>query len=206
LRQGVVTTPADSLDWQRVARWAAAIVADDPAEVREVFAAAGARGPELRWNPALDSLETPQHRFLLRYWGDLRGAQRWPAHDQIDAIELRPALGYVNLLEAIGDGRDFRYRVFGSAIASVSGFDLTGRLSSTLYASPYIVEFGVAAYRAARHRGEVLSTEHGPPATAYTASWHRLVLPFGDDRGEIARLLVGMVPMTHGGKPVMPRL
>jgi hypothetical protein len=206
LRGDAVTTPAQSLDWQRIERWTAAIVADAPAEVREVFAAAGARGPELRWKPPLDSLDTPQHRFLLRYWDDLRGTRAWPLVDEIDAIELRSALGYVNLLEAVEDGRDFRYRVFGSVIASVSGFDLTGQLTSTPYASPYIVEFGVAAFRAARQRGEVLSTQHGPPATVYTASWHRLVLPFGDEHGEVTRLLVGMVPMTHDGKPVIPRL
>jgi hypothetical protein len=205
-RRDAVTRPAEPLDWQRIERWTTAIVAGAPAEVREVFAAAGARGPELRWNPPLDSLETPQHRFLRRYWDDLRGGRQWPQAEEIDAIELKPALGYVNLLDAIEDGHDFRYRVFGSVIASVSGIDLTGRLASTPYASPYIVEFGIAAFRAARRRGEVLSTEHGPPATVYTASWHRLVLPFGDDRGEVTRLLVGMVPMTHDGKPVIPRL
>ncbi len=202
----MTAAPADPLDWQRVERWAAAIAADNPAEMREVFAAAGARGPELRWGPSVDSLGAPQHQFLLRYWSDLRGARRMPHVNEIDAMEMRPALGYVNLLEAVEDGRDFRYRVFGSTVASVSGFDLTGQLASQLKASPYIVEFGVAVYRAARRRGEVLVTEHGPPTAVYTSSWHRLVLPFGDDRGEAARLLVGMVPMTHDGRPVIPRL
>ncbi len=198
-----VPTP---LDWERVERWAAAIAGDAPAEVREVFAAAGARGPELRWNPPVESLDTPQHRFLLRYWSDLRGKRRLPHRNEIDAMELRPALGFINLLETVEGGRDFRYRVFGSVVAAVSGFDLTGQLTSELKASPYIVEFGVALYRAAQRRGEVLSTLHGPPAAVYTSTWHRLVLPFGDDQGAVVRLLAGVVPMTHDGKPVIPRL
>lgn len=202
----MTSTPAASLDWQRIERWAAAIAGGDATAVREVFAAAGARGPELCWHPPPERLVTPQHRFLLRYWSDLRGSRLQPHLSEIDAMEMRPALGYVNLLETVDDGRDFRYRVFGSVVAAVSGFDLTGQLVSRLRASAYIVEFTLAVFRAAQRRGEPLFTEHGPPATDHTSSWHRLVLPFGNDRGDIARLLVGMVPMTHDGKPAALRL
>lgn len=202
----MTTASAAPLDWQRVERWAAAIAAEDPAELRAVFAAAGARGPELRWNPPIDDLGIPQHRFLLRYWSDLRGERHLPHRGAIDPIEMRPALGFISLLEPVEDGRDFRYRVFGSVIAAVSGFDLTGQHASRIKASPYMVEFHLAVFRAARRRGEVLSTEHGPPAATYTATWHRLVLPFADDGGDVARLLVGTVPMTQDGKPVIPRL
>jgi hypothetical protein len=198
--------PDARLDWQRVERWAAAIVAGDTAEVREAFAAAGARGPELRWDPPVESLSTPQHRFLLRYWNDLRGMRALPHRRGIDAIELRAALGYIHLLEPVEDGRDFRYRVFGTVVAAVSGFDLTGQRASSMKASAYIVEFALAVFRAARRRGEPVLTEHGPPAAIYTSTWHRLVLPFADDHGEVTRLLVGMVPMTFDGKPIAPRL
>jgi hypothetical protein len=194
------------LDWQRIERWAAAITAGDCAEIRQVFAVAGARGPELRWDPPVESLATPQLRFLLRYWNDLRGIRALPHMRGIDAIELRAALGYINLLEPVDHGRDFRYRVFGTVVAAVSGFDLTGQLASRLKASAYIVEFGLAVFRAVRRRGEPLLTEHGPPATLYTATWHRLVLPFADDHGEVVRLLSGNVPMTFDGKPIAPRL
>jgi len=202
----VAPAPAASLDRQRVERWTATILTGDTAPLRETFAAAGARGPGLRWRPAPESLAAPQHRFLLRYWSDLRGERPLPHLRQIDAIEMRPALGYVNLLETLGGGDDFRYRVFGSVVAAVSGFDLTGHLASRLWASPYIVEFALAALRAVHRRGEPLFTEHGPPTTEYTSTWHRLVLPFGDDRGAIARLLVGMVPMTQDGRPAGLRL
>jgi hypothetical protein len=199
-------TPDASLDWQRVARWAAEIAAGEIGGVREVFAAHGARGPTLRWQPPVTTLAAQQHRFLLRYWHDLRGARRMPAARAIDAVEMRPALGYVNLVDAIEGGRDFRYRVFGSIIAAVSGFDMTGQLASALKASPYIVEFSLAALRAGLARGEPLFTEHGPPTAVYTATWHRLVLPLAGENGEVTRLLIGMVPMAHDGKPVALRL
>lgn len=198
--------PDARLDWQRVERWAAAIAAGEAAGLRDVFAAAGARGPELRWDPPVESLATPQHRFLLRYWSDLRGTRPLPHMREIDAVEMRPALGYVNLLEPVENGRDFRYRVFGTVVAAVSGFDLTGQLASGLKASAYIVEFGLAAFRAVQRRAEPLFTEHGPPAAVYTSTWHRLVLPFGNDRGEVVRLIVCAVPVTHDGKPLVQRL
>lgn len=198
--------PAASLDWPRIEQWAQEIAAGEPVSLRQTFAAQGARGPALHWQPGIEALPAQQHRFLLRYWDDLRGERPLPLRSEIDAVEMRPALGYVNLVDAVEDGRDFRYRVFGSVIASVSGFDMTGQLASTLKASAYITEFSLAALRAAFRRREPLYTEHGPPATVYTATWHRLVLPLADADGGAMRFLIGMVPMTHDGKPVAPRL
>jgi hypothetical protein len=197
---------ASPLDWPRVGRWAADIAAGETGRLREVFAGFGARGPSLNWRPPVAALAAQQLRFLLRYWDDLRGARPMPAMNDIDATEMRPALGYVNLVDAVEDGRDFRYRVFGSIVAAVSGFDMTGRLASELKASSYIVEFGLAAYRAVRERGEPLFSEHGPPAAVYTATWHRLALPLAGAEGDVARLLVGAVPMARDGTPVALRL
>jgi hypothetical protein len=166
----------------------------------------GARGPTLTWRPRVAALAAQQHRFLLRYWEDLRGTQPMPDAAKIDAVEMRPALGYINLIDPVEGGRDFRYRLFGSIVAAVSDFDMTGQLASTLKASPYVAEFVIAVCRAALTRGEPLFTEHGPPAAVYTATWHRLVLPLAGEDGKVTRLLVGMVPMTHDGKPVTLRL
>jgi hypothetical protein len=199
-------TRDSSLDWPRVADWAADIAAEETSRLRQVFAEFGARGPSLRWRPPVETLAAQQLRFLLRYWEDLRGTRPMPGMSEIDAAEMRPALGYVNLVDAIEDGRDFRYRVFGSIVAAVSGFDMTGRLASELKASSYIVEFGLAAYRAARERREPLFSEHGPPAAVYTATWHRLVLPLAGAEGQVARFLVGAVPIARDGSPVALRL
>jgi hypothetical protein len=198
--------PPCAIDWQRVERWAAEIAADDVNDARAAFAERGARGPRLYWQPVVEALAAQQLRFLLRYWEDLRGAQQMPAYRDIDAVAMRPALGYVHLLDAVEGGRDFRYRVFGSIVAAVSDFDMTGHLASTLKASSYVGEFGLASLRAVVARREPLFTVHGPPAAVYTATWHRLILPLADDQGDVARVLVGMVPMAHDGRPVALRL
>lgn len=198
--------PPSPLDWRRIDHWSAAIAAGDIAELRTVFGAKGARGPEIVWRPSLARLASPPQRTVLRYWSDLAGTRAMPAATEIDAVQMRSALGYVNLLDAIEQGEDFRYRVFGSTVAAVSGFDLTGQLASALKASPYIVEFGLASFRAALRRGEPLLTEHGPPATAFTLAWHRLILPLADAEGAVMRLISVAVPMARDGRPVSLRL
>jgi hypothetical protein len=194
------------IDRQRVERWAAEMAAGDIPSLRATFDAHGARGPVIVWQPQLEHLTTTQLRFLRRYWDDLRGKRPLPRAQEVDALEMRPALGYVMLVDVIDDGCDFRYRLFGSIVASVSGFDLTGSVVSEHPASPYIAEFAFASYRAVLARGEPLFSEHGPPATANTKAWHRLLLPLAGEDGAIIRFLVGNVPMTRDGQPLALRL
>ena len=194
------------VDRQRVERWAGEMAAGDMPSLRATFDAAGARGPIVIWQPKVDDLATSQLRFLRRYWDDLRGKRPLPRAQEVDALEMRPALGYLALVDLIDAGSDFRYRLFGSILAAVSGFDLTGTLVSAHPASRYIVEFAFAGYRAVLKRGEPLFTEHGPPATANTKAWHRLILPLAGEDGAINRFLVGNIPMTRDGQPIALRL
>jgi hypothetical protein len=200
------TPPAARLDRQRVERWTAAIAAGDETAMRRDFAPIGARGPAIVWRPSVDRLGAPQLRFLLRYWLDLRGSRRMPLASEIDALEMRPALGYIMLVEVMESGRDFRYRLYGSIITAVVGFEMTGKLLTNDPADPYIVEFALAAYRAAFARGEPLLTEHGPPTSINTHEWHRLVLPLAGADGEISRFLVGNLPIARNGQPITQRL
>ena len=197
---------AAPLDWPRIEAWSAEVAAGGSESLGEVFRSKGGRGPEIYWSPAVERLAAPQLRFLLRYWQDLRGSRVMPLAREIDAIEMRPALGYISLLDVVDGGRDFHYRLFGSIVAGVSGFDMTGFRASQLRASPFIAEFAVAVFRAALKRSEPLLTQHGPPGSGYTFSWHRLVLPLADAGGGTQRFLVGTVPMARDGRPVSLRL
>jgi hypothetical protein len=195
------------LDGQRIASWAAGLVAGEAQGLREAFAAKGGAAPDIVWAPPVDRLSAPQLRFLLRYWTDLAGARPMPNAREIDALEMRPALGYIHLLDAIEGGEDFRYRVFGSIIAAVVGYDMTGRTVSALKTSSYMAEFALAAGRAVVQRREPLLTEHRPPASAVpTVAWHGLILPLAGDSGTVARLLIGSVPFSRDGRPIPLRL
>jgi hypothetical protein len=191
-----------SIDWQIVDRWATQIARNELADIRQAFDSYGARGPGVIWRPAASDLVPSQLHFLHDYWTTLAAGRPMPFTSDIDPLAMKPALGYIMLLDVIDGGRDFRYRLYGSRIAAVSGFDVTGRLVSEHPASSYMVQLTMAIYRAVVLRGEPVCTEHGPPATLHTAAWHRLVLPLADQSGAIARLLVGIVPIGHDGRPI----
>jgi hypothetical protein len=202
-----VAAETSALDGRRVAAWAAALTAGEPHGLYDTFTAKGGAAPDIVWDPPVDRLGAPQLRFLLRYWTELAGTRTMPGTREIDALEMRPALGYINLLDVVEGGEDFRYRVFGSVIAAVAGYDMTGRMVSALKTAPYMAEFALATCRAVVQRGEPLLTEYRPPSSAVpTVAWHGLVLPLAGDSGAVARLLIGSVPFSRDGRPILLRL
>jgi hypothetical protein len=205
LRDGAASPP-ERLDTGLTETWTRALVADDLSEIRAVFAAQSAIGPVVLWSPAPEDLPVPQLRFLQEYWTEHRGSRGAPEIGHIDPFKLRPALGFIVLLDVVGAGRDFRVRLYGSVIAAVSGFDLTGKLVSEHPASPYLATFYCALYRAAYRRREPVFTQHRPAASVHTHAWHRLTLPFTNEKGEIVRFLSGNVPLNSAGRPVLLRL
>ena len=168
--------------------------------ITTVFTRNGAQPPEFVWNPAIDPSTAEPLRFLTAYWHGIASKDALPHLKRIDPVELRPALGYVMLLDAADDGRDFRYRLYGSIIASVSGFDMTGKLLSEHPASRYVIEFGIATCRAALQRREPIYTARAPVGAVQTTSWQRLALPLVDDSGAVVRLLAGTAPIARDGR------
>lgn len=185
-------------DWTRIEDWTALLLADQPQAIQRVFVEAGADAPEVVWNPTADQVPTRPLKFLATRWSGRDAAL--PATASIDALELQPALGHIILLDPLDGGRDFRVRLFGSAIAGISGFDLGGRRLSEHPASGYVVEFTVAATRAALRRRLPLFSSRRPVGAQDTRRWLRLAIPFAGDDGTVTRLLVGTVALRNDGR------
>lgn len=192
--------PLPPVDWTRIAAWTEAAAAGDLQAISPIFMSHGAGAPLLVWNPAPDQMATEPLRHLLGHWRSLADGARLPGAAQVDPFDLRPALGYVMLLDVLAGGEDFRYRLYGSAISSVSGFDMTGRVVSELPASPYVREFSIAVGRAAVRRREPVYTARHPVGAEDTNVWERLALPLGDADGRVVRLLVGAAPIGRDGQ------
>lgn len=174
--------------------------------MRRVFRKNGARGPDIIWNPSLEQVTAPPLRALLEYWMELREGGVLPAAGRIDPLGMRGALGYVMLVDVVEEGQDFRYRLYGSSLASVSEFDMTGRLLSNHAASAYIREFSLATYRAALKRREPVFSEYAPAGTLVIARWQRIILPLADASGAVLRFLSGAAPVGRDGRIVVTRL
>lgn len=188
------------LDWDRVNAWTDDIAAGELSRIRSVFRGYGADVTDLTWSPPLSRLP-PILDFLAGYWNalDRHGASGLPHLAQIDPFAMRPALGYVMLLDVVDGGRDFRYRLHGSTLAEISGFDMTGRMLSEFRASGYVAEFAVAADRAACRRRAPVYARRRPVGAERVMVWHRLCLPLVDDNDEVARLLIGTAPIDARG-------
>jgi hypothetical protein len=89
-------------------------------------------------------------------------------------------------------------------LASISGFDMTGRLMSELPASAYVAEFNLAVTRAAVQRREPVYTARRPLGTQETMVWERLALPLVDDDDDVARLLAATTPLGRDGQVIRP--
>jgi hypothetical protein len=189
-----------ALDWQRADQWTVDILAGDMTAIEAVFIENGAQPPSLAWNPSAGQAGAPAMRFLMDYWRDNAPAGTLPHLKQIDPAELRPALGYLMLLDAVDGGRDYRYRLYGSIVASVSGFDMTGKLLSEHPASAYVTEFAIASYRAALRRRAPVYTERSPVGAVQAIRWQRIALPLVDDSGAAVRFLAGTAPINRDGQ------
>jgi len=194
-------------DRATVARWTAQILSGDFSTIEAAFDRNGLRGPEVIWSPKPGEMITPQLEFLLQYWLGLAEGPKPPRMTLIDPIEMRPALGYVVLVDIVEEGNDLRYRLYGSGIAAITGFDLTGQ---SVYAHPSLpstVEFFLATYEAVRLRQTPLYSAYGPRTSKVMArTWQRLTLPLLGENGEVCRFLVGTLPVNRTGTVISKRL
>ena len=165
----------------------------DDAAIAAFFTAHDADPCRVIWAPDEDVLAEPELRFLNGFWQRNRAGDVLPAA-AIDPLNLRPALGYIMLLDVMEDGADFRYSLYGSLIAERTGFDWTGRRLSDMIARSFTGIFYAAVYRAVMRRRLPIYTKSWSPIHVAAAGWSRLVLPVGIPGGDVHRFLVGNVP------------
>jgi hypothetical protein len=109
----------------------------------------------------------------------------------IDPTPLRFILGWLMIIEPLEGGADFKYRLYGSQIAATTGRDLTGCKVSDSF--PLFAAWTTALYRHVMEHKQPLLTRHAPRRYVPVEQWERLILPFGDQDGNVAWLLVGAV-------------
>lgn len=159
----------------------------------------GLRSPVIRWNPVAADLPTKQLPFVLNLWLGLRDANGRVTPEQINPFALKPALGYILLIDVLEDGADFYYRLYGSEVARVAGFDMTGKRTSQIVTGSLAGNFYIAGYRALLQRPEPLFTWHEMPMQITINNWDRIVLPLTGADGRISRILTCNMP----GEPLI---
>lgn len=84
-------------------------------------------------------LEAPENAEVIAlhdYWQSRRGERPMPDRADIRPSEFARMLPSVAIIEVIDAGRDFRFRLFGSELASWMGCDRTGQRFSDMLPAP----------------------------------------------------------------------
>lgn len=181
--------------------------APDHPRLTAYFAENEAPKPRIVWDPLEHELNAEPLRFLARYWRAKRVGDGLPGIDIVDPLALKPALGYIMLLDVLDDGWDYRYRIYGSNIVQRFGRDLTGKRTSDISKTAFTGIFYLAGYRAVLERRLPLFTVSASPKYVAAVDWWRLALPLAAPDGTIARLLVGNMPgdWREAREPLPPR-
>lgn len=132
---------------------------------------------------------SPKTVNLYRYWDSCRGGQPMPRRADIDPVDMRSWLGRVTLIDVDAAGKHFRYRLVGTEIVALRGFDPTGR--SVEAAWPHEdAELVLATYRQV--------TEQKTPIFCHAAErWHYerdpvvgvMLLPLSNDGEKVDQIL-----------------
>ncbi|NMM42856.1 hypothetical protein HH303_00090 [Rhodospirillaceae bacterium KN72] len=166
--------------------------------------------PQIVWHPDPDSLPFPLLTSFVRSWRDMpRVDGGLPSVDDFDIVDFRKPMKYLMYLDVLDGGADFQYRVYGTGISQVSGFDLTGMRLSETHIPPVTRDFMMACYGAVVSRRDLLFTEHHPPVHFKIATWSRVLAPLVDATGAVARIVAINYPdrlrdPTDGVRPLTP--
>lgn len=148
--------------------------------------------------PRTLSLETVRHPKILRmhaYWLSKCAGRAMPRRADIDVLELRDCLGNLCLLDVVGEGpRRFRFRVDGSNLAALTGFELTGKFVDEVPDARYR-DFLIALY-------ERVVASRAPVFLANAEEWNgfgveeiSVTLPLSSDGTHVDGILDAVFPM-----------
>ncbi len=139
---------------------------------------------------------------LLDVWRQqCPGPGRLPPRLAIDPIALGPELlPYVALVEAVDDGRRFRFRLVGSQLAENAGLDLTGRYVDEVnpnksYAA-YIADLYTQSMRA---RGPIYSETRYRSGSGRIGLTRRLICPLSSGGEQIDMFVAAQVFEADNG-------
>ena len=130
---------------------------------------------------------------LFRYWDERRGGRRMPSRGDIDPLDIPQLLQHLILLDTDERIEDFRYRLYGTAVAEGFGEERTGKTFAELKRIDNIDE-AWAGYRSVQADGE---PHYSPDRTVlplrHYTSYSRLLLPLSDDDRRVNMILGGIV-------------
>jgi hypothetical protein len=137
-------------------------------------------------------LQSPLHREAYSYWHSKRRGDLLPGRDAIDPVELPAALPWINLVDVVRDGDNyrFRHRLIGTGIVGRYGRDATGCWFDEIY-GPEFREQHLQAYvdLVKTARPSLAQVAMAVPEKSFVI-YQRLALPLATDGTKVDMILV----------------
>lgn len=73
------------------------------------------------------AISHPALRALFDLWDARRGSRQAPPRSDFSHEDLQPWFGHLMLLDCL-EGGEYRYRLYGTKLTQLFGFDLTGKM------------------------------------------------------------------------------
>jgi hypothetical protein len=139
----------------------------------------------------------PKVKWMYEYWQAKRMGREMPRRSDFDPLEMRSVLGNLCLVEVTAEApRRYLFRVDGSNLANITGFDLTGKFADQL-PDPAYRDYGLALYDrvvAARAPVILVSDEDWAGVGMRVES---VTMPFSTDGARVDYLLDAVFPTKH---------
>jgi len=140
----------------------------------------------------LRNIADPRLQALYDYWNMKRGDRLAPGYQDLDGLDRPEWRGHLSLLEVLEAGRDFRYQVYGGALAVYYGRDLTGK--TTRHLARPVGDLVRREYAQASVGGHPVLVERRRRIRGLRIMVVKLILPLSTDEHTIDMLLAGSYP------------
>lgn len=142
--------------------------------------------------------DNPKLGSLCRLWEAKRGNRLAPSRSDFTVTELRPWIGHLMVIDVLGAGQDFRYRLYGTDLVDIFGFDLTGRLVSEV--ADRIGDRPLEEYRDVARLALPRYVSRVSPSSREYLLVDKLALPLAEG-GIVNKILAAIYLSEDGRKP-----
>ena len=140
------------------------------------------------------SIEHPKLADLREFWEQKRAGLRMPARLSFDIFEFAPWMGHLTILDVVDNGADFYFRLHGTNIVELYGYEMTGKLVSNL---PQEVSCTILhEYREllVLREPKLIARKHVLPKKDYTRII-KLLLPLSSDDTSVDQIISCSYPV-----------
>ncbi len=144
-------------------------------------------------------------RALVGYWREKRGDRAMPARADLDPIEIPTLLPIVGLIDVLDGGARFRYRLMGTEMVGVAGYDPTGRFLDEALPDSGYADYLIGLFREVTRERRPLYGEsdfHGQGRIEHRV--RRLLMPLSRDGRSVDMIFGGQVATASGRSTQTP--